>query len=262
MDAGTGRESGAGLQVDCPPHPRPLSPVPGARGGICVFEEQWRVHSTPRPWQGRGAGGEGCRSPACILHSRSSGFPARDPPRKVTCEGCFFNHRGHRDHRGHRGKTVVVRPPGLCVCDAGNGGVPGRLSPSPPDLSPPRGGDGRIGCQWAVSVAGCEVIIGQTRSLIFAASRLRVRNRTAAVAGVCRTRQPDWTSRQGGMSPPHPRPLSPSRGRGEDWVSVGSECGGVRGDLRTDSAAHLRGFPASREQSLCCSGGGLQDRAA
>ncbi len=43
--------------------------------------------------------------------------------------------------------------------------------PLTPDPSPPRGGEGRIGCQWAVSVAGCEVIIGQTWSLIFAASR-------------------------------------------------------------------------------------------
>ncbi|HBC61448.1 MAG TPA: hypothetical protein DC058_09550, partial [Planctomycetaceae bacterium] len=49
--------------------------------------------------------------------------------------------------------------------------------------SPPRGGEGRIGCQWTVSVAGGEVICGQNRQLIFAASRLRVRNRSAAVAG-------------------------------------------------------------------------------
>ncbi len=39
-----------------------------------------------------------------------------------------------------------------------------------------------------------------------------------------------------------PDPSSPFRGRGEDWLSVGSECGGVRGDHRTDSVAHLRGF--------------------
>ncbi|MFN9159573.1 MAG: hypothetical protein ACK6D5_17560 [Planctomyces sp.] len=45
-------------------------------------------------------------------------------------------------------------------------------------------------------------------------------------------------------------------------MSVGSECGGVRGDHRTDSVAHLRGFAASREESHCCSGGGLQDPAA
>ncbi|MFN9049413.1 MAG: hypothetical protein ACK5YC_14920 [Planctomyces sp.] len=45
-------------------------------------------------------------------------------------------------------------------------------------------------------------------------------------------------------------------------MSVDSERGGGRGDLRTESAAHLRGFAASREQSHCCSGGGLQDQAA
>ncbi|MFN9724827.1 MAG: hypothetical protein ACK58H_16390 [Planctomyces sp.] len=45
-------------------------------------------------------------------------------------------------------------------------------------------------------------------------------------------------------------------------MSVDSERGGGRGDLRTESAAHLRGFAASREQSHCCSGGGLQDPAA
>jgi len=28
---------GGGFRGDCPPHPRPLSPVPGARGGICVL---------------------------------------------------------------------------------------------------------------------------------------------------------------------------------------------------------------------------------
>ncbi len=59
-----------------------------------------------------------------------------------------------------------------------------------------------------------------------------------------------------------PDPSPPFRGRGEDFVSVGSECGGVRGDHRTDSVAHLRVFASSREESHCCSGGGLQDRAA
>ena len=36
MDAGLGRESGAGLQVDFPLTPDPSSPL-GARGVCCVF---------------------------------------------------------------------------------------------------------------------------------------------------------------------------------------------------------------------------------
>ncbi len=141
----------AGFQGDLPPHPRPLSPVPGARGGFCVFQLQWKSRIAPlAPGRGEGPGVRGEGPPACILHSRSSGFPARDPPCNVTRQGCFLNHREHRDHRG---KTTALRQP-VCVCGTAVGGVPGRLAPSPPTPLPRSGGEGRILCfSAAVEIA-------------------------------------------------------------------------------------------------------------
>jgi len=43
-NAGMGRESGAGLQLDFPPHPRPVSPVPGAPGVCCSFLMVMKAH--------------------------------------------------------------------------------------------------------------------------------------------------------------------------------------------------------------------------
>jgi len=37
MDAVMGREAGAGLQGDLPPHPRPLSPCGGEGSMLCFF---------------------------------------------------------------------------------------------------------------------------------------------------------------------------------------------------------------------------------
>ena len=49
-----------GLQGDLPPHPRPLSPVPGARGGFCVFELHWKARMAPlAPGRGEGPGVRG-----------------------------------------------------------------------------------------------------------------------------------------------------------------------------------------------------------
>ena len=42
-----------------PPHPRPLSPVGGEGRILCFCVLEKTAVAPPRPWKGRGAGGEG-----------------------------------------------------------------------------------------------------------------------------------------------------------------------------------------------------------
>jgi hypothetical protein len=98
------------------------------------------VHSTPRPWKGRGV-----KSPwfACAV----AWALARDLPGGVAFQGCFFNHRGHRGHRGGAGDFLCLLSTFYFLLSMA--GMP--LPPHPRPLSA-CGGEGRILC-FQLSVA-------------------------------------------------------------------------------------------------------------
>ncbi len=138
--AAGGLVSGLSRRVPGGLSPSPPTPLPrfGGEGRILSFCCSVNRTGTPRPWKGRGDGGEGCINPAAAL-SVARAFQPEFCPAKAEREACFLNHREHRGHRGGRGFALQPRV-GL---SAGCRGVfQGGLPPHPRPLSPVSGARG------------------------------------------------------------------------------------------------------------------------
>ena len=133
--------------VPCPPHPRPLSPVSRGRGEACVFELQ-KAHRPPRPWKGRGAGGEGSA-------------PAMHASPLVCCIRLLYSRAGDEEQRRKTEAVSVLNRPSLLstfahlLCMAWMS-----CPPHPRPLSPVSRGRGEIfgesaGAVLWINASGC-----------------------------------------------------------------------------------------------------------
>gem|GEM_PF-1211419 len=146
-----------GFQGDLPPHPRPLSPVPGARGGFCVFQLQWKSRIAPlAPGRGEGSGvrGEGplgcrCFEPRMDTNAGVGWEPRMDTnerpgwPRMAVGQRCFLATDEHGFSRMNRRGSWAFSPFNFLVSTLYGMDA---IAPSPPTPLPRSGGEGSILC--------------------------------------------------------------------------------------------------------------------